>query len=208
MSRSKSRNRSIYIKIMAILIRDKKAVQALNFFATKEGGEINRMKAFKLIWLADRVHLRKFGRPILFDNYYAVKLGPIPSNAKDLSEDNERIVDDVKAYRDTYIRPKGEYKIKSLHSPENTVFSRTDLQVMESVYSSYGKLGEFQLSDLSHKFPEWKKFEEYFINGTRSKKMDFLDFFKDTPESEKYSTESAEILRLSEEVFKEGCRIC
>jgi len=43
----------------------KKAVQTLAYFAQKEGGVINKMKAFKLIWLSDRLHLRKYGRPIL-----------------------------------------------------------------------------------------------------------------------------------------------
>lgn len=193
---------------MSILIRDKKAVQALNFFAFKEGGEINRMKAFKLIWLADRIHLRNYGRPILLDTYYAVKLGPIPSYAKDLSQDSSIINNDVKLYRDSYIKPKGEYKIKSLQNPENKVFSQTDIDAMENVYTLFGKFDQFQLSRLSHLFPEWKKFEEYFTSGTRSQKMDFLDFFKDTPESSKYSNESPEILKLSEQVFREGCRIC
>jgi uncharacterized phage-associated protein len=45
----------------------KKAIQTLAYFAQKEGGVINKMKVFKLIWLSDRLHLRKYGRPILND---------------------------------------------------------------------------------------------------------------------------------------------
>ena len=59
----------------------KKATQALNFFALKKDGKINKMKAIKLIYLADRLHLRKYGRPIVGDIYWAMKLGPVGSRA-------------------------------------------------------------------------------------------------------------------------------
>ena len=41
-----------------------KATQAINFFARESGGQINKMKAIKLIYFAERYHLRKYGRPI------------------------------------------------------------------------------------------------------------------------------------------------
>lgn len=46
-----------------------KATQALNYLARENGGEINRMKALKLVYLADRYHLRTFGRPVVGDDY-------------------------------------------------------------------------------------------------------------------------------------------
>jgi len=33
----------------------------------------------KAIFLADKSHLGKYGRPVTFDNYVAMKLGPVPS---------------------------------------------------------------------------------------------------------------------------------
>ena len=53
----------------------KKATQALNFFALKEGGTINKMKALKLIYFADRYNLRKYGRPVRNDDYWAMGYG-------------------------------------------------------------------------------------------------------------------------------------
>jgi hypothetical protein len=41
----------------------------LNFFAIREGGRLNRMKAVKLVWLADRLQLRKYYRSITHDVY-------------------------------------------------------------------------------------------------------------------------------------------
>ena len=47
----------------------KKAVQAINFFARKNGGKITKLEVLKLIFFADRYHLRKYGRPITNDQY-------------------------------------------------------------------------------------------------------------------------------------------
>lgn len=37
----------------------------------------------KLLWLSDRVHLNKYGRLILKDNYKALPHGPVPSATMD-----------------------------------------------------------------------------------------------------------------------------
>lgn len=192
---------------MLIKNSEKKAIQALNFFATKEGGSINRMKAIKLIWLSDRAHLRKYGRPILSDKYYALEYGPIPSKAKTLSESSEYIDPIVIPYRDTYMEPQGKHFIKSKSSPVLNVFSESDIKIMEEIYSVFGKYDKFQLSELSHKFPEWKRFEKHFKDKRSRKTIQIKDFFTDTKESLKYYKESKELLNLSKEVFEEGCII-
>jgi len=62
----------------------KKATQALNFFAKRAGGKITKLNALKLIYLADRYHLRKYGRPIFSDTYWAMPYGPVASSVKDI----------------------------------------------------------------------------------------------------------------------------
>jgi uncharacterized phage-associated protein len=193
---------------MTIKNSDKKAIQALNFFASKSGGKINRMKAIKLIWLSDRAHLRRFGRPILSDKYYAIKLGPIPSKTKNFSEADGLMTDEVKTYRDSFIEPLGKYDVKSLAAPDINVFSQTDIETMEKIFAIFGHYDKYRLSNLSHKFPEWKKYEDYFkVNDTGRKRMSYDDFFKDTPESAEYFNEPEELLSLAKEVFEEGCSI-
>ena len=49
-----------------------KATQALNFFAIKNEGHIDKLPALKLIFLADRYHLRKHARPITNAEYVAM----------------------------------------------------------------------------------------------------------------------------------------
>ncbi|TAF68179.1 MAG: DUF4065 domain-containing protein [Cytophagales bacterium] len=155
----------------------KKAVQTLTYFAQKEGGEINKMKAFKLIWLSDRLHLRKYGRPILNDVYFALPKGPIPSNTKDLA-DTEREL------REQMLENSGCYALKSKAETQKNVFSQSDLEVMGLIYENFGNLDKFTLSELSHEYPEWKKFEKSLQIGHSSHfEMNYQDFFEDNENS-------------------------
>ena len=62
----------------------KKATQALNYLAMNFGGKINKMQAIKLIYFADRYHLRKYGRPVTNDEYVAMGYGSVGSKKKTL----------------------------------------------------------------------------------------------------------------------------
>lgn len=158
----------------------KKSVQALNFLAKVEGVTMNKMKAIKLIWLADRIHLRKYGRTITGDSYYAMEHGPVPSTTKDvLGLNSLSLSRDELTYIDEYIVISDRYNYASQKEPNFKVFSKTDVAALEEAYSIFGKLNEWQLRDLSHRFPEWKKWEEQIKAYGSRYAMDYEDFFKD-----------------------------
>lgn len=186
----------------------KKAVQTLNYFAIKEGGKINKMKAIKLVWLSNRNHLRKFGRLIFDDRYYAMKLGPVPSYTKDLAEvDTDFLAEDELTYRNQYISPIDQYSYASKSNIENLVFSDSDLKSLEDIYTRFGNLTEFQLSELSHQYPEWKRFEDLFNSGMGSRyEIDILDFFENTVSiKDDFFAMDKEDIELSKEAFLERC---
>jgi hypothetical protein len=59
-----------------------KIVAAITYviaFAAARGTFASQHDILKAIFLADKAHLNKFGRPITFDNYYAMRAGPVPS---------------------------------------------------------------------------------------------------------------------------------
>ncbi len=63
----------------------KKATQLINFFVRKEPG-IHKDKLCSMIFLADRLHLRRYGRLITDDTYVATPKGPVPVNTAKLIE--------------------------------------------------------------------------------------------------------------------------
>jgi uncharacterized phage-associated protein len=184
----------------------KKAVQTLAFFAQKEGGVVSKMKVFKLIWLSDRLHLRKYGRPILNDVYFALPKGPIPSSTKDLADNSDFLADTEKELREQFIENESRFAIKVKKEPQINVFSQSDLEVMNLVYADFGSLNEFQLSDLSHDYPEWKKFENGLNVGHSSRfEMNYQDFFENTEaQNHPIFEQDSEILDLNKEVFLEN----
>jgi len=56
--------------------------------ARERGYRVTQYDISKSLFLADRSHLNKFGRPVTFDNYVAMENGPVPSLSYDfLKED-------------------------------------------------------------------------------------------------------------------------
>src|SRR5580700_6207804 len=62
-----------------------KIVELLLYMAHQCPGA-DKYQAVKFFYLADREHLARFGRPITYDNYYALWYGPVASKALDLIE--------------------------------------------------------------------------------------------------------------------------
>jgi len=187
----------------------KKATQAVNYFANKQNNKvINKMKALKLIWLADRYHIRRYGRPITGDEYMAMKLGPVASSLKDIIEQHDPYLDDAElSYSAAYIILNGANHIKSKDDVDLDVFSETDIEALDFVYKSYGHLDQFELSELSHKYPEWARFEQEFNSkNTTRKRMNYLDFFGPavTSMQEDKFNEDKEVLESSKEIFQES----
>ncbi len=184
----------------------RKAVQCLNYLAEKGGGSINKMKAIKLLWLADRLHLRLYGRPVLTGHYVAMKFGPVQSGVKDLAEDNlEFLAQEESTYRNEYLGLQG-HNVHSKKSPDCNVFSESENDVLNSIYKNFGLLDQFALAKLSHRYPEWDKFREQLEQGEGSRfSMDFVDFFGNPNDGkDDFFALDLEQLELSRGIFKEN----
>lgn len=176
----------------------KKSVQALNLFASLEGGQINKMKALKLMWLADRLHLRIYGRPIVGDRYVAMRHGPVASASRDILESNRMgVSDEALDYSSQFISPS-QMSFRSIAPVNEKVFSLTDIVCIKKVYSAFGSMDKYSIRDLTHLFPEWKNPEE---QGRKAMPMEYEDFFKNTTEYVELFDQDDELLGLSKEAF-------
>ena len=182
----------------------RKIVQALTYFASKqEGHELDNMKAYKLLWLADRSHLRLYGRSITNDTYYAMPFGPVPSDAKQLLENHATHLVNDEEYKKSYIQTLGK-KYKAIKEPDMRVFSDSDREVLDKVIRSFNGLSAKELSDFSLTFPEWKKYQP-LIDGKETKKsypID-VDLFFEPSETATFFDESPEILALTKELYRQ-----
>ncbi len=186
----------------------KKAAQALNYLACKNGGTLNKMKAIKLIWLADRLHTRKYGRSITGDEYYAIPYGPIPSAVRDILESSNFLEDSASDYASCYLREVNKYEYSSISEPNLKVLSETDINTINQIEEKYGRLNEFELSDLSHEFPEWKKYKSALTKRLSSRfSIDQSDFFINIDDQSGLFMDSQEDIEISKTIFKENAQI-
>jgi len=139
-----------------------KIVELLLYLAHKRPGA-DKYQAVKFFYLADREHLRRFGRPITFDNYYALWYGPVASNALDLLNGASPILFGGSEKTLPFKTEKGIVKTKSGRETETTfirepirpvnleMFSKSDLQVFDKILSKYGNASFDDLYNLTHK---------------------------------------------------------
>lgn len=187
----------------------KKATQAINYLIKKEGGKIEKLKLIKLVYLADRYHLRRYGRPIVNDTYFAMPLGPVGSSVKDIAEFSDFLAQEEVDYASKFIsRGQQMHTVVSLAEVDNKVFSQSELEALEFAYKEFGKDTPINLVNITHNYPEWTKFKAALESKeTTREPMNYTDFFKNSNISgDKFSIDPA-TLEASKELFEENFQV-
>lgn len=175
-----------------------KLVQALTYFAGCGIDDLDKMKAAKLFFHADKYHLLRYGRPVLGDAYACMEYGPVPSAAlnvlSDLIADDPSYPPVAKPLFDAYIAVEKhgrKYPVFRAKQPADLdVFSESDIEALEYAVKEHGKKSAWQLSQESHQEPAWRIANESRADGS-SVMMDYRLFFEGHPEAE-------DVLRLVE----------
>jgi uncharacterized phage-associated protein len=140
--------------------------------------DLDILKAAKLLYFLDRVHILKHGRPILGDKYICMKNGPVPSAAYDYLDDimSDKPVDSRLSLDRGRLSP-GKFPIFITSvKPDEDVLSQVEHETIKNVLSEYGNLTAFELVDLSHKHQAWKKSE-------KNRPIDYSLFFAEDREA-------------------------
>ena len=177
----------------------KKATQLLNFFVRSRGEPIGKIQAMKLVFFADRYHLRKYGSTITGDQYYAMEKGPVPVLTKDIA--GCELVDSHEgAYAARFLnRWPHDHKLHSVAETDLDVLSETEQEAAREVWNRMRDEYE-RLSDISHLFPEWKKHEAFIRPGLR-REMKLEDFLEDAPSAAEF--EMVPLTKRQREVRRE-----
>lgn len=168
---------------LQIPVAVRKATQALNYFARLSASgsplaEINKLKALKLLFFADRFHLRKYGRPVSDCAYFAMKNGPVASEAKSVAEESAHLPPQSRSYARRFVRRKGTYDVGSVAEVDMEVFSESDREALKFAWRTFGHYTKYELRDITHHYPEWKRHEKALDGDTHKRvPMSYEDFF-------------------------------
>jgi len=161
-----------------------KTVAAALYIVSKNLPELTMAKLFKLLYLADKDHLVRYGRPITGDSYVAMKDGPVPSNLYDL----------FKEMRGKPHSPAALLLAKNIRDEESifqypsliahgtidpTQLSISDIAALDRILFQFGQLTFLHLRSLTHETPAWENAR--VDRKTESPPMKFEDFFEDDP---------------------------
>lgn len=140
---------------MQLQFRQEKATQAAARLLKKRGGRMSYMKLLKLLYLADRKALVEHSRPITYDRYVSMDHGPVLSQTYNLMVSEES--PNAPSYWRQYISGPDNYEVRLLvEEPPASELSPAQLEVLDSVYNEFGKLGRWDLVDFTHHLPEWR----------------------------------------------------
>ena len=137
--------------------RSRKAAQLCAYFATKSEGTIEKLKLIKLLYFAERQFLSENHHPMLFDEYYSLRHGPICSGA--LNGIDGVIHGEI---WDGYIARNGNVvvAIKALSRNELDEVSDAELSVVDEIWKELGHMTASQLRNYSHQnCPEYTETE-------------------------------------------------
>lgn len=162
----------------------KRAVQALGYIQSKTA-ITDKLALIKLLFFADRYHLRAFCISILEDNYKALRKGPVCSCTLDLINKsnyfNSLTEEEKKYVSENLLCNNWNVTVKEHNT---TSLSKSALQALDFAINTFSKFDSYDLVEIAHSYPEWKKFEAFLKkNPKNSKDMDYVDFF-DNPSSD------------------------
>lgn len=115
----------------------RKAIAAIGFLVQHSGAEL--YPVMKMLYLADKCHLSKYGRTIVGDDYVAMEKGPVPKHSYDLCKylRGERRYYDRMPDAKKFIELGQDHQFHLLNEPELDQLSRSDIRCLEEILNKY-----------------------------------------------------------------------
>jgi uncharacterized phage-associated protein len=138
---------------MKLLFNETKATQAAGRLLKLRGGRMSYLKLTKLLYLADREALIRWGRPITTDCYISLDNGPVVSRIYDLIR-NEPAPNSSRVWS-KFISAPDSYEVSLLGDPGNGELSPVEDDLIDEVFQQHGHHSRWTVVDYTHSLPEW-----------------------------------------------------
>ncbi len=176
---------------VAYQFKFRKVLAALVYFASQPQivTNLDKYKAIKLLFLADKDYFVRYGRPIFGDFYRALEHGAVPQRTLDRlnnlaahrtqGAENERLAKSLKFVKiDSWEYPV----LVAKAAPDFDALSELELKYLHSVAVKHGRKSFDALKKLSHT-KAWHKAWDARPKGVDAVNMAYEDFFEGEPEA-------------------------
>lgn len=138
------------------MINEQKVAQMAAYLLKKRGGCMAHLKLMKLLYLADREAMARYGAPITGDRVVSMPHGPVLSMTLNLMDGD---VESSPNGWDEWISDKANHELSLNHDVMNAdldELSQADIEVLEEVWTKFGKMSRWEIRDYTHTLPEWE----------------------------------------------------
>jgi uncharacterized phage-associated protein len=143
----------------AILAPDKAKIQEALLYLMNRAPKQTQYDLVKALFLADRAHMNRHGRPVTFDNYVAMEHGPVPSLAYDALKPKFGYLKRFGEERPWVYQSKKDAEQVHLFTakrrPNMDYLSRTDIEALDRAQDIVSSLTFDQLRRLTHEDPAY-----------------------------------------------------
>ena len=155
------------------MFNQRKVAQMAAFLVDRGRSRMNYLKLMKLLYLADRESMKRYGEPISGDRYVSMDHGPALSQTLNLI--NGAIEFEERGWNH-WIADKADYEVSLRRKVSRDALdelSDADLEVLDIIYGKFGRMDQWKLRDYTHRYClEWKDPEGSSIP------IEYVDIFK------------------------------
>ena len=138
----------------------RKAAQVIAYFASKSPNKrLHVVKAIKLVYLADRESIARYGFPILDEDRVSMPHGPV--NSTTYSHVNGEYDLEASGWS-AFLRDRANHEVSikpSVSVTDCDELSDADIECLEAVWLKFGGMNQWELRDWTHRranVPEWE----------------------------------------------------
>jgi uncharacterized phage-associated protein len=141
-----------------------KIIQVLAYIQRK-ANIFDKLALIKLLFFADRLHLRRYFSLISQDIYYALRNGPAASNALNVINKYEDYLDITNPMVSSFLKKIELVDTANRKIDENNVdlMSKNEVKTINFICEKFGTFTSDILVELTHDYPEWKRYETLFL---------------------------------------------
>jgi uncharacterized phage-associated protein len=173
--------------------RLEKVLNALAYFSEAGVGDLTKLKAVKLLYLADQYHFLRYGRPISGDRYIAMDLGPVPESTYQLTnrlvdpdevDDRARQIAETLLVVDKGFLGRSKYPVlRARKGADTSVFSDSELEALKATVREHGTKSARALVNLTHDHRAYKRANAHRLEGS-SVPLPYEFFLEDAPQEQ------------------------
>ena len=139
------------------MFNERKVAQMAAYLIDKEGGRMSHLKLMKLLYLADREAMQRYGVPLSGDRMVSMPHGPVLSMTLNLMDGD---IESSEGGWEAWISDKENNELSTVHAVQHAELdelSLADFDVLDAVWRQFGHMNKWAIRDYTHDHcPEWK----------------------------------------------------